>query len=71
MKGNIVREIFLRCTPSLDIDLLPEGTEINSNGYCLTKSAYEQIIAEFCENRDEKITTHFYMLIKGPNIIEG
>lgn len=71
MKGNIVREIYLRSTPSLDISLLGEDDVFDPNDYCLTKSAYEQIIAEFCENYDDKICTHFFMLRKGPNIIEG
>jgi hypothetical protein len=69
-KGDIVREIFLRSTPSLDIDLVPEGVEVDCDEYSISVSEYEKILAEYCESKDERTATHIFMLRQGPRLLE-
>lgn len=69
-KGDIVREIYLRSTPSLDLDLVPKGVEVDCDEYSISTSEYEKILAEYCENDDERTATHVFMLRQGPRVLE-
>ena len=71
MKPGILREFYLRATPSVDLNLVPEGEPVNCSEHTILTSVYDQILEEFCENKDERFYANMLMLNKGPQLVEG
>ena len=69
IKDGIIREVYLRSTPSVDITLLKEGEEIDCRDYTLKATEYDKILDEFCENEEDRAEMFFFMLNQGPTII--
>lgn len=70
MKEGFVREVYLRSTPSVDLDLIPEGERVDCTKHTLKTSVYDQLLAEYCENKDERFACNMFMLQSGPQLVE-
>lgn len=70
MKPGFVREVYLRSTPSVDLDLLAEGEQVDCTKHTIKCSEYDKLLAEFCENSDEKFACNMFMLHSGPQLVE-
>lgn len=71
MKEGFVREVYLRSTPSVDLDLVPEGEQVDCNKHTIKISVYDQLREEYCENKDDQVAVAMFMLQQGPKLIEG
>lgn len=69
MKPGFVREIYLRSTPSVDLELVTE--QVDCCKHTLPMSVYDEVLAEYCENEDDKFSASMFMLQSGPQLIEG
>lgn len=70
-KPGILREIYLRSIPSVDLDLVPEGEQVDCCEHTMKMSVYEQLLEEFCENKDEEVQVGMLMLMSGPQLVQG
>lgn len=68
MKAGFVREVYLRSTPSIDLELT-EG-EVDCTKHIIPMSVYDQLLEEFCENDEERLSANMFMLMSGPQVIE-
>lgn len=71
MKEGFVREVYLRSTPSVDLDLVPEGEQVDCCKHTIKMSVYDQLREEYCENKDDQVAVAMFMLQQGPKLIEG
>ena len=71
MKEGFVRELYLRATPSVDLDLLAEGEKVDCTKHTMSCSDYDALLKEYCENEDERFAANMFMLNSGPQLIEG
>ena len=69
MKAGFVREIYLRSTPSVDLELVTE--QVDCTKHTIPMSVYDQLLAEYCENEEEKMSANMFMLQSGPQLIQG
>ena len=69
MKEGFVREIYLRSTPSIDLELVTE--QVDCTKHTIPMSVYDQICEEYCENDNEKFAANLFMLQSGPQLVEG
>ena len=69
MKAGFVREIYLRSTPSVDLELVEE--QVDCCKHTIPMSVYDQLLAEYCENEEEKMSANMFMLMSGPQLIQG
>ena len=69
MKAGFVREIYLRSTPSVDLDLVTE--QVDCCKHTIPMSVYDQLLDEYCENSDERMQANMFMLMSGPQLVEG
>ena len=69
MKEGFVREVYLRSTPSVDLELVTE--QVDCCKHTIPMSVYDELLAEYCENEDEKMSANMFMLMSGPQLIEG
>ena len=68
MKAGFVREVYLRSTPSIDLDLVTE--QVDCCKHTIPMSVYEELLKEFCENEEERFSANMFMLMSGPQLIE-
>lgn len=68
MKGDIIREIYLRAEPSVDLKTVTE--QVDCCAHTIKFSVYDEILNEFCENDDEKLGVNMFMLQSGPQLVE-
>lgn len=69
--NKFMRDIYLAAEPSVDIDALKEGEQIDCRKHSLKLSEYERILAEFAENNLDKIMFgNMWMLNSGPRLTE-
>lgn len=68
MKAGFVREVYLRSVPSVDLELI-EG-KVDCTKHTIKMSVYDEILQEFCENRDERMSANMFMLMSGPQLVE-
>ena len=71
IKGNVIREIYLKSEPSVDLDLVPEGEQVDCCKHTIKMSVYEDIQKEYCENKDDEFYLNMFMLQSGPQLVEG
>ena len=69
MKDGFIREVYLRSTPSIDLDLVTE--QVDCNKHTIPMSVYDQLREEYCENEQEKFAANLFMLQSGPQLVEG
>ena len=68
MKPGFVREVYLRSTPSVDLELI-EG-QVDQSKHTIPMSVYDQLLEEFCENNEDRLSATMFMLMSGPKVIE-
>ena len=68
MKPGFVREVYLRAIPSVDLELVTE--QVDCCQYTIKMSVYDSIIKEFCENKEEEMSAHMWMLMSGPQLVQ-
>lgn len=68
MKEGFVREVYLRSTPSVDLDLVTE--KVDCCKHTILMSVYDQLLNEFCENDEERMSANMFMLMSGPQLVE-
>ena len=71
MKNGFVREVYLRSTPSVDLDLVPDGEQVDCTKHTIKMSVYDSILEEYKEKEGDVIAAAFFMLGNGPQLIEG
>lgn len=69
MKAGFVREVYLRSTPSVDLKLVTE--QVDCCKHTIPMSVYDQLLDEFCENDEDRMTANMFMLMSGPQLVEG
>lgn len=69
MKAGFVREVYLRSTPSVDLEIV-EG-QVDCTKHTIPMSVYDKLLEEFCENDDERMSANMFMLMSGPQLIQG
>ena len=69
MKEGFVREVYLRSTPSVDIEVITE--QVDCTKHTIPMSVYGQLLEEFCENDEERWSANMFMLMSGPQLVEG
>lgn len=69
MKEGFVREVFLRSTPSVDLEVITE--QVDCTKHTIPMSVYGQLLEEFCENDEERMSANMFMLMSGPQLVEG
>jgi len=68
MKAGFVREVYLRSTPSVDLEIV-EG-QVDCTKHTIPMSVYDQLLDEFCENADERLAANMFMLGSGPQLVQ-
>ena len=69
MKPGIVRELYLRSTPYVDLDLLNEGEQVNCCDHTIPMSVYDEVLNEYCENDMERTSVNMWMVMSGPQLV--
>jgi hypothetical protein len=69
MKAGFVREVYLRSTPSVDLEIVEE--KVDCTKHTIPMSVYDQLLEEYCENDDERMSANMFMLMSGPQLIQG
>ena len=69
MKEGFIREVYLRSTPSVDLDLVTE--QVDCTKHTIPMSVYDELLAEYCETKEERMSANMFMLMSGPQLIEG
>ena len=69
MKEGFVREVYLRSTPSVDLEVITE--QVDCTKHTIPMSVYGQLLEEFCENDEERMSANMLMLMSGPQLVEG
>ncbi len=69
MKDGFIREVYLRSTPSVDLELVEE--KVDCTKHTIPMSVYDELLAEYCENADERFAANMFMLASGPQLVEG
>lgn len=71
MKDGFVREVYLRSEPSVDLDLVPDGEQVDCTKHTLKMSVYDKLLEEFCEKDGDRTDANLFMLRSGPQLVEG
>lgn len=66
---DFVREVYLRSTPSVDLELVTE--QVDCTKHTIKISVYDELLAEYCENADERLAANMFMLRSGPQLVQG
>ena len=70
MKAGFVREVYLRSTPSIDLNLVTEEKSVDCTKHTIPMSVYDQLLDEYCENSDERMQANMFMLMSGPQLVQ-
>ena len=71
MKDGFIREVYLRSEPSVDLDLVTEPKSVDCTKHTIKMSVYNALIDEFCESEKERGYAAMFMLMSGPQLVEG
>ena len=71
MKAGFVREVYLRSTPSVDLDLVTEEKSVDCTKHTILMSVYDKLLDEYCESSDERMQANMFMLMSGPQLVQG
>lgn len=69
MKQGFVREVYLRSVPSVDLQAI-EG-KVDCTKHTIRMSVYDKILLEFSETDDDQFAANMFMLMNGPQLVEG
>ena len=69
MKAGFIREVYLRSTPSVDLELVEE--QVDCCKHTIPMSVYDQLLDEYCESTDDRFAANMFMLGSGPQLVEG
>ena len=69
MKEGFVREVYLRSTPSVDLEIVEE--QVDCTKHTIPMSVYGHLLDEFCENENDRMSANMFMLMSGPQLVEG
>ena len=69
MKSGFVREVYLRSVPSVDLSTV--AGQVDCCNHTIKMSVYDAILKEFCETEDEVVSANMFMLMSGPQLVEG
>ena len=69
MKEGFVREVYLRSTPSVDLDLVPDGEQVDCTKHTILMSVYERLLDEYCETEEDRMSANAFMLSSGPQLV--
>jgi hypothetical protein len=70
MKAGFVREVYLRSTPSIDLDLVTEEKSVDCAKHTIPVSVYNQLLDEYCETKEERFSANMFMLNSGPQLVQ-
>ena len=68
MKAGFIREVYLRSTPSVDLELVTE--QVDCCKHTIPMSVYDQLLVEFCETDEERMAANMFMLMSGPQLVQ-
>jgi hypothetical protein len=69
--NEFMREVYLAATPSVDLNDLKDGEQIDCRNYTIKMSDYERILAEFSAGITDRIMFgNMWMLNSGPRLTE-
>ena len=69
--NEFMREVYLAATPSVDLNDLKEGEQIDCRNHTIKMSDYERILAEFSEGITDRVMFgNMWMLDSGPRLTE-
>jgi len=68
MKAGFVREVYLRSTPSVDLEIVEE--QVDCTKHTIPMSVYDQLLDEYCETKEERMSANMFMLMSGPQLVE-
>ena len=68
MKEGFVREVYLRSTPSVDLEIVEE--QVDCTKHTIPMSVYDQLLDEYCETKEERMSANMFMLMSGPQLVE-
>lgn len=68
MKAGFVREVYLRSTPSVDLELVTE--QVDCCKHTIPMSVYDELLAEYCESNEDKMQANMFMLMSGPQLVQ-
>ena len=68
MKAGFVREVYLRSTPSVDLELVTE--KVDCCKHTIPMSVYDELLAEYCETQEERTAANMFMLMSGPQLVQ-
>lgn len=71
IKEGFVREVYLRSTPSVDLELLAEGQKVDCTKHSIPMSVYDEIVEEYCPDNEARTAAGMFMLMSGPQLVEG
>ena len=69
MKQGFVREVYLRSVPSVDLEAV--AGKVDCCKHTILMSVYEKILSEFSETDDDRNAANMFMLMSGPQLVEG
>lgn len=55
--------------PSVDLEVATE--RVDCCKHTIKMSVYDAILKEFCETEDEVVSANMFMLMSGPQLVEG
>lgn len=67
--NEFMREVYLAATPSVDLNDLKEGEQIDCRNHTIKISEFERIMDEFV-NADNATDVAMWMIASGPRITE-
>ena len=68
MKQGFVREVYLRSTPSVDLEVVTE--QVDCTKHTIPMSVYDQLLNEYCETQEERMSANMFMLMSGPQLVQ-
>lgn len=68
---DFVREVYLRSTPSVDLDLVPDGELVDCTEHTIPCRVWDGMLAEYCEDPDERFQCNMFLLQSGPQLIDA
>ena len=69
MNPGFVREVYC-VSPSVDLELLDEGEQVDCCKHTIKMSVYDEMLKEFCETGEARMTANMWMLMFGPQLVE-
>lgn len=68
--GEFIRQCYLKSTPSVDLNDVTKDNPVDCCKHILNMSDYDEILKEFCENKDDEYACNIWMLQSGPKLKE-